>query len=34
MEELRAEILEAERSRSDLLKWKLVLIAGLPPTSG
>jgi len=29
MEELRAEILEAERSRSDLLKWKLVLVAGL-----
>lgn len=29
MEELRAEILEAERVRSDLLKWKLVLVAGL-----
>jgi len=29
VEELRAEILEAERSRSDLLKWKLVLVAGL-----
>jgi hypothetical protein len=29
MEELRAEILEAERARSDLLKWKLVLVAAL-----
>ena len=29
MEELRAEILEAERARSDLLKWKLILVAGL-----
>jgi hypothetical protein len=29
VEALRAEILEAERSRSDLLKWKLVLVAAL-----
>jgi hypothetical protein len=29
VEELRAEILEVERARSDLLKWKLVLVAGL-----
>ena len=27
--ELRGEILEAEKSRYDLLKWKLVLVSGL-----
>jgi hypothetical protein len=26
---LRNEVLEAEKARSDLLKWKLVLVAGL-----
>ncbi len=29
MEQLRSEILEAHNARSDLLKWKLVLVAGL-----
>ena len=29
MEDLRSEILEAHKARSDLLKWKLVLVAGL-----
>lgn len=29
MESLRSEILEAHNARSDLLKWKLVLVAGL-----
>jgi len=29
MEKLRDEILEAEKARSDLLKWKLVLVAAI-----
>src|SRR6266545_2298754 len=29
MELLRQEVLEAEKARSDLLKWKSVLVAGL-----
>ncbi len=29
MEQLRSEILEAHKARSDLLKWKLALVAGL-----
>ena len=29
MEQLRSEILEAHNARSDLLKWKRVLVAGL-----
>ena len=29
MEQLRSEISEAHNARSDLLKWKLVLVAGL-----
>jgi hypothetical protein len=29
VEQLRSEILEAHNARSDLLKWKLVLVAGL-----
>lgn len=29
MDALRQEILESQKARSDLLKWKLVLVAGL-----
>ena len=29
MDKLREEIIEAEKIRADLIKWKLILVAGL-----